>query len=144
VLRGFSTAGIGAKLAISDLTVQHLKAVFDKVGVGSRRELVAQIFAQQYRPRLRRHFNTRVAQNDPDNPPLRTGAKLRPLRQVLPELAARGPGRPPIANPKVQVTLRLDQDLLAAIRASGGGWQTRVNQTLRKTFVRARKRRTGS
>jgi len=87
---------------------------------------------------------TRAAQNDPDNPPLRAGAKLRPLRQVLPELAARGPGRPPIAKPKVQVTLRLDQDLLAAIRASGGGWQTRLNQTLRKTFVPARKRRTGS
>jgi hypothetical protein len=49
-----------------------------------------------------------------------------------------------IANPKAQVTLRLDQGLLAAIRASGGGWQTRVNQTLRKTFVRAAKRRTGS
>ena len=56
VLRGVSTAGIGTTLAISDLTVQqHLKAVFDKIGVGSRRELVAQIFAPQYQPQLRKH-----------------------------------------------------------------------------------------
>ena len=43
---------------------------------------------------------TRAARNDPDNPPLRAGAKLWPLRRVLPELAARGPGRPPIADPE--------------------------------------------
>ena len=56
VLRGISTAGISSTLAVSEPTVQqHLKAIFDKVGVGSRRELVAQIFAQQYRPHLRRH-----------------------------------------------------------------------------------------
>lgn len=53
VLRGVPTTGIAATLMISDSTVQqHLKSVFDKVGVGSRRALVAQIFAQHYRPRL--------------------------------------------------------------------------------------------
>jgi DNA-binding CsgD family transcriptional regulator len=53
VLRGLSTDEIGAALSISSLTVQqHLKAVFDKTGVRSRRELVAQVFARQYLPRI--------------------------------------------------------------------------------------------
>ena len=52
-LAGRSTEHVAAELCISPLTVQqHLKAVFDKVGVRSRRELVAQIFARHYKPRL--------------------------------------------------------------------------------------------
>ena len=53
VLRGLATGEIAAALAISALTVQqHLKAVFDKTGVNSRRALVARIFAEQYKPRM--------------------------------------------------------------------------------------------
>ncbi|HEU4440035.1 MAG TPA: helix-turn-helix transcriptional regulator, partial [Methylomirabilota bacterium] len=51
VLRGYSTEQVSARLVISPLTVQqHLKAIFDKTGVRSRRELVARIFAEQSRP----------------------------------------------------------------------------------------------
>ena len=42
VLQGLSTREIVDDLSIREHTVQdHLKAVFDKIGVGSRRELVA-------------------------------------------------------------------------------------------------------
>ena len=40
-------------------------------------------------------------------------------------------GRPPVAHPKARVTLRLDAEVAGALRASGRGWQTRVNQVLK-------------
>jgi DNA-binding CsgD family transcriptional regulator len=49
VLQGLSTAEISEKLCITLNTVQgYLKSIFDKVGVRSRRELVAQLFHQHY------------------------------------------------------------------------------------------------
>src|ERR671917_208989 len=52
VLRGLSTAEVSGELHITPNTVRdHFKAIFDKVGVRSRRELVGQVFAQQYQPR---------------------------------------------------------------------------------------------
>jgi DNA-binding CsgD family transcriptional regulator len=53
VLAGLSTEEMADNLHLSTYTVQdHLKAIFAKVGVHSRRELVAQIFMQHYAPRL--------------------------------------------------------------------------------------------
>jgi DNA-binding CsgD family transcriptional regulator len=53
VARGLSTAEVSKELHITPNTVRdHFKAIFDKVGVRSRRELVGQIFAQQYHPRM--------------------------------------------------------------------------------------------
>ena len=53
VARGLSTAEVSEELHITPNTVRdHFKAIFDKVGVRSRRELVGQIFAQQYHPRM--------------------------------------------------------------------------------------------
>jgi len=41
-------------------------------------------------------------------------------------------GRPKSDNPKVEIKLRVDPDVLAAYRASGPGWQTRMQAALRE------------
>lgn len=43
----------------------------------------------------------------------------------------RGPQKAPT---KVQVTLRLDRDIVETFRATGPGWQSRLNDALRKTL----------
>ncbi len=40
-------------------------------------------------------------------------------------------GRPISENPKVATTVRLDADVLSAFKATGKGWQTRMNAALR-------------
>jgi uncharacterized protein (DUF4415 family) len=41
-------------------------------------------------------------------------------------------GRPPSANPKHALKLRIDPDVVEHFRATGPGWQTRINATLRR------------
>lgn len=48
-----------------------------------------------------------------------------------------GRGRPLGSGSKVQITLRLDTDLVAKFKASGDGWQTRINDAL-KSWVQSR------
>jgi uncharacterized protein (DUF4415 family) len=62
-------------------------------------------------------------------------AKAKPASEVLPpeviaQFKNKG-GRPRIENPKEAVKLRIDADVLAKFRASGPGWQTRINGILR-------------
>lgn len=83
---------------------------------------------------------TAAAETDPDNPPLTEAdwAQMRPVDEVMPEMVRRargqrGPGRRP---PKVQVALRLDADVVAAWRATGDGWQTRMGEALRRAVGR--------
>ncbi len=53
VLRGYSTAELGIELRISPYTVQqHLKGIFGKTGVRSRRELMGKVFFDNFDPRV--------------------------------------------------------------------------------------------
>ncbi len=60
---------------------------------------------------------------------IRQGGKLvRPANGTLTRM-----GRPPLGETaKRQVTLRLDSDVVEIFRASGAGWQSRINEALRK------------
>ncbi len=53
---------------------------------------------------------------------------IRPARGTL----TRPVGRPKSAAPKKSIHLRLSPDVLAHYRALGPGWQTRIDETLRK------------
>lgn len=84
---------------------------------------------------------------DPDAPEVTDEAfkSARPAAEVLgtkvvAELVAqrRPRGRPAgstAASTKVPVTVRVDPDVLEALRSTGAGWQTRVNDLLRREFM---------
>jgi uncharacterized protein (DUF4415 family) len=65
-------------------------------------------------------------------------ARAKPALDVLPAALAvvlprrrgqRGPQREPA---KQLVSLRIDRDVVARFRATGNGWQTRVNEALKQ------------
>jgi uncharacterized protein (DUF4415 family) len=57
---------------------------------------------------------------------------MRPLSELI---ERKRMGRPPKEMPKEQISVRYDADVIAAFRATGEGWQTRMNEALR-TYLR--------
>lgn len=65
-------------------------------------------------------------------------ARARPAAEVMGKAfmeMARRPGRPRAVAPKEPVTLRLDAAVVQRLRASGKGWQTRVNAHLARLIA---------
>ncbi|MBK6360987.1 BrnA antitoxin family protein [Candidatus Skiveiella danica] len=67
---------------------------------------------------------TAAANADPDAVPL-TDAEWETVKPLVRR------GRPLGSGTKTQVTLRLDVDVLEKFKASGDGWQTRINDALK-------------
>jgi uncharacterized protein (DUF4415 family) len=64
-------------------------------------------------------------------------AKAKPFAEVFPELAKtirrRGPNKAPT---KKLVSLRLSPEVIEHYKATGAGWQSRIDETLRKAVKR--------
>ncbi|MEY4698230.1 MAG: hypothetical protein RIT14_2658 [Pseudomonadota bacterium] len=79
---------------------------------------------------------------DPDSPEMTDEDfdRLRPVwdfPELVDTLQKHGKlGRPPLPDSerKQRVTLYLDRDVLAALKAGGKGWQTRANAALRRAL----------
>ena len=80
-----------------------------------------------------------------DNPELTDEeiAQLRPAREVLPpeffealEIRRRGQRGPQKAPTKVAVSIRLSRDLVEAFKATGPGWQSKIDEALRASLTK--------
>jgi len=79
---------------------------------------------------------------DPDNPEWTEEdfRKAKPFAEVFPGLLEkieemRRRGRPKLETPKKLVSLRLDQDVVEKFRATGKGWQSCINDVLKRAKV---------
>lgn len=92
--------------------------------------------------------NTNKAWVDPDDAPELTdgffeqgiwqvGDKPVSRPEAQQQEAARRRGRPAGTGGKVSTTIRFDADILEAFKATGDGWQTRMNDVL-KEWLRSR------
>ncbi|WP_118138347.1 BrnA antitoxin family protein [Oceanicella sp. SM1341] len=76
--------------------------------------------------------------SDPDAPEATEAdlARAVPFTEAFPALAEKMRrnigGRPKAEHPKVAVSLRLDPEVVSRFKAGGPGWQTRMNEALRR------------
>jgi len=65
-------------------------------------------------------------------------ATARPFKEVFPEQykAWKKVGRPPVEAPKIHIGFRLAADVVHAIRATGRGYNARVEKALRDALAK--------
>src|SRR3954469_5354492 len=65
-------------------------------------------------------------------------ARAKPFKEVFPEQfkAWKRMGRPPVAAPKIHIGFRLAADVVAGIRATGKGYNARVEKVLRDALAK--------
>ena len=90
--------------------------------------------------RKRRGFTARDLKEVSDSPEFTRAdfAKAKPFSEVFPDLAAsnrrgRGPNKAPT---KKLVSLRLSAEVIQHFKKGGKGWQSRIDETLRKVVRR--------
>lgn len=78
--------------------------------------------------------------DDEDNPEWTEEdfARARPFKEVFPEQyrAWKKLGRPPVETPKVHIGFRLAADVVAGVRATGKGYNARVEKVLREALAK--------
>ena len=68
-------------------------------------------------------------------------ARAKPFREVFPEQFAtweKQRGRPPVETPKLHIGFRLAADVVNSIRATGKGYNARVEKVLREALQEGR------
>jgi uncharacterized protein (DUF4415 family) len=80
---------------------------------------------------------TAAAKNDPDAQPLTP----KQLAAMIPIRAVRG--RPPSPNTKQLVSIRYSPEVLEYFKATGEGWQSRIDGVLRQYVSRRVRRASG-
>lgn len=64
-------------------------------------------------------------------------ARSRPFKEVFPKQfqAWKALGRPPLENPKIHIGFRLAADVVEGIKATGKGYNARVERVLREALL---------
>lgn len=75
--------------------------------------------------------------NDVDSPAATDEelAQARPFAEAFPALAKsikRSRGRPPVISPRRQISIRLSREVIEYFKKGGPGWQSRIDEVLRK------------
>lgn len=78
--------------------------------------------------------------SDPDAPEATDEqlAQAKPFAEAFPDLAEsikRSRGRPSVDNPRQQISLRLEPEVIAKFKATGKGWQGKINDVLKQAKI---------